>query len=202
MQVDNQNKQQIEKLQEIRDRDDWNFLLIVWEWWRGKTYLAKQIFKNMYVNKPEIEFENNWEDEYWNFQTKRKRITKREYIKQPYFISDTDFKFEAKSWNLKLKPSEEVNRQWYTLECLRRYNLVIYDDYGQADPTAAYFTALTNWLDYRIYRNKQTIITSNLSRNQIFERNPRIDSRIQYNSIVVEISWPDRRKMNQEVIKL
>jgi DNA replication protein DnaC len=64
---------------------------------------------------------------------------------------------------------------------------VIYDDLGVAEPTAAYLEKMLFWLD-SVDKDKKTIITTNLSLEQIKKKDGRIYSRILKNCKVIELT--------------
>lgn len=125
-------------------------------------------------------------------------------FKDAYFISDNEFKVNINSWNLRLRKPEERNCDWklYPLECLRRKWVVIFDDYWVSNESEAYFNLMMNWIDYRLMKWFKTIWTTNLNSKQLEERDKRIFSRMQENSIIIQIWWDDRRKINQRIYKL
>lgn len=67
--------------------------------------------------------------------------------------------------------------------------MVVYDDYGTAEITEAYIDKFMYWLDERVNNpNKQTIITSNLTLEEIEKREKRISSRMLFNAKVITVT--------------
>lgn len=117
-------------------------------------------------------------------------------FKDAYFINEPTFKQQLSSGTLKLCPPEDwASRNAFTLENLVRKQLVVYDDYGTAEITEAYIDKFMYWLDERVNNpNKQTIITSNLTLEEIEKREKRISSRMLFNAKVITVTWPDMRE--------
>ena len=85
------------------------------------------------------------------------------------------------------KPEERAcDIKMYPLEALVKKDYVIYDDLGVAEPTAAYLEKMLFRLD-RVDQDKKTIITTNLSLQQIEARDARISSRILKDCKVIEL---------------
>lgn len=96
-----------------------------------------------------------------------------------YFISDAEFKMHLTSQNLVLRKPENWNDsvEHYPLEALVKMPVVVYDDVGTVDLSPAYIEKTLYWLSSRD-TPRITIFTTNLSPEQMAEREPRMYSRM------------------------
>lgn len=90
------------------------------------------------------------------------------------------------------------NTLYNGLEDLYNYGLVIVDDLGAEMTNSFVTTALFTFLNERILREKATIISTNLSLNELRERySDRISSRIIQNYKLCKLSGPDIRLLKR-----
>ena len=138
----------------------------------------------------------------WNTGTGKTHVVKSIFHDR-YFINEQEFKQKLTAWQLVLRPNSELTCkiEMYPLEALLKKPNAIYDDLGIAEPTAAYLEKMLFRLD-RVDKDKKTIITTNLSLEQIEKRDARISSRILKDCKVIELKWPDRRKQNVQFVEL
>jgi len=121
-----------------------------------------------------------------------------------YFIDEPEFKQLIVAGGARLRTPEEfwTNTKLYPLEALSKAELVIYDDYGTADLSSSYIEKMLYWINKRLKKKRfKTIITTNLTFKEFEAREKRIASRLTQNAILMEISWPDRRKKETKIIK-
>lgn len=99
----------------------------------------------------------------------------------------------------------------YPLECLCRYNTVVYDDYGACEASTAYLEKTLYWINERKKRQEfannrgnddhyTLVITTNLNGKEIKERDARIYSRLLENAYIVNLKWNDRRAKNRKIV--
>jgi len=124
-------------------------------------------------------------------------------LSHDYFIDESEFMQHQKNWMIRLAlPEEYWQRRLFPLEMLSKAPVVIYDDIWTWWLTEAYITNTLYWLNRRIEKNLKTIITTNLTEDELLERESRIWSRIFELCDRVHISWIDRRVKNSKRIIL
>lgn len=117
------------------------------------------------------------------------------------FVSELKFKVELTTWNLRLaKPEEYHSKNSFLLEQMIRKNTIIYDDYWTCALTTVYVERMIFWIDERMKKRKRTIFTTNLSRENFENREKRISSRMLQDSIIMIMTWIDRRKSNIRIM--
>ena len=172
IEIDKNNHKTIEKLKEIKQN---GFQTILLMWWVGvgKTFLARNIFGG-------------------------------------YFIDEPQFKQEIVAGNARLRNPEEWNCSIdkFPLEALTKHKQVIYDDIGSVDCNETYIEKTLYWLNERAKKKTEkwnpfrTILTTNLTLDELEKREKRIFSRIMENCLIITLSWPDRREKNTKSIVL
>jgi len=178
--IDKDNEKAVKLLQKIEKSWKYNKILICWAVWVWKTFLARKIFKNYKFFK--------------------------ELKVKPQLIYPDKY-----TWNV-----------WKTLAEEPR---IIYDDFWICNFSSKTFAeATTLWLEerlipYEIYEScvnkktkkevcipvkkyKKTIVTTNLSLKKIKNMDARIASRLLENTLVIEISWPDRRESSSKILRV
>ena len=170
--IDDQNKRAIDVLTQLRD-GGYQTILITGGVWVGKTYLAREIF-------------------------------------QGYFIDEPHFKQHIVAGNARLRSPEEYScwLDFFPLEAIAKYPSVIYDDIGSVDCNETYIEKTLYWLNERLKRKDangkpfRTVITTNLSVDQLEAREKRIFSRIMENCVIITMGWHDRRELNTRAISV
>ena len=121
-----------------------------------------------------------------------------------YFISEQNMKQRLVSWQLVLRSPKEIecDIRLYPLEALYKLPWVIYDDFGCSEPTEAYIEKMLFRLQRMESKNRKTIITTNLSLQDMKKRDERIYSRMMQNTMVILSKGRDRRLSNTKVVKL
>lgn len=146
-------------------------LLFCWPTWVWKTFEAKKILSN-YKNE------------------------NKHQLLLTYKVTDPEFKQLVKSNCLTLRKPEDymADITHYPLEMMLRVEVLLIDDLWSSDITEAYLRDLTYILDNRIENKKITIVTTNLTKEELQEKlNERIISRILFNTDVVVFKWNDKR---------
>lgn len=88
----------------------------------------------------------------------------------------------------------------FPMEALKKKKCVIYDDYWVAKITEAYIEKMLFRLDRVDVDDMKTIITTNLSIDEIKKRDQRLYSRMMKNAQILIITWPDRRLSNTIIL--
>lgn len=113
-----------------------------------------------------------------------------------YFINDAQMKMQLMSWNLVLRSPEcymdPIER--YPIEALVKMPVVVYDDLGSVELTPGFYDKMIYWINER-NPLRVMIFTSNLSAEELFEKDSRLASRISENAIFAELTGHDRRKI-------
>lgn len=125
-----------------------------------------------------------------------------------YFIDEPRFKQEMISGNMRLRNPDEWNCgiDKFPLEALSKMPQVIYDDYWAVAMSEAYIEKMLYWLNERKKRVDsegkpfRTIFTTNLTVEQIKQREARLGSRILEDCVVVTMSGEDRRTKNVRIV--
>lgn len=123
-------------------------------------------------------------------------------INHNYFIDESEFMQHQKTWMVRLRLAEEIGQSYshLPLEMLSKAPVIIYDDIWTWALTEAYITNTLYWLNKRIEKWLKTIITTNLSEEELLARESRIWSRIFELCDRVHLKWTDRRAKSSEKI--
>lgn len=113
-----------------------------------------------------------------------------------YTVTDAYFKQMVKSNLLVLRSPDEwqTSIAMFPLEVMLKCKVLLYDDIWVSDTSDAYLRDLTFVLDERIRKGLPTIVTTNLTKDEMIKKlNERIVSRLLYNTDVVVFKWEDKR---------
>lgn len=105
-------------------------------------------------------------------------------------IDESEFKQHIVSSTAVMMPANaernRTNLKMYPLEALAKFPSVIYDDMGVADLTAALCEKTLYWLNARINSpGKRTVVTTNLTLEDLKARESRIYSRLCQDAVFV-----------------
>jgi DNA replication protein DnaC len=121
-----------------------------------------------------------------------------------YFIDEPTFKQHIVAGNARLMKPEEfgVSVKSYPLEALSKCQSVIYDDLWTVELSEAYIEKTLYWINERSKsKNKRTVITTNLTIQELETRERRIFSRLCENAVILQMLWKDRRKNTTRTLR-
>lgn len=121
-----------------------------------------------------------------------------------YFVPEVYFKQLNVAWQLRLRSPDEYKTSMrdYPLEWLMKLEWVIYDDYWSAEKSEAYIEKMLFRLQRIDKSNRRTIITTNLTPEEMKDRDERIYSRMMQNAVVLVLWWPDRRIQRTKIVNV
>lgn len=122
-------------------------------------------------------------------------------------IDESAFKQHIVSSTAVMMPANaernRTNLKLYPLEALAKFPSVIYDDMGSADLTAAMSEKTLYWLNERLKStDKRTVVTTNLTIDELKEREGRIYSRLCQDAVFVAMGGSDRRQKSAKFVQV
>lgn len=106
-------------------------------------------------------------------------------------MDEPTFKQHIVAGNARLMKPEEfgISVKSYPLEALSRCQTVIYDDLGTVELSEAYIEKTLYWINERAKSlQKRTVITTNLTIEELESREKRIFSRLCENAVILQMS--------------